>query len=470
VGRKRKLPLYEEIEIVEIASEGKALAKVNDKVVFVPQAIPGDVVDVQVSKRRKKYEEGMIMHFHKYSELRTEPFCEHFGTCGGCKWQHLPYPEQLRFKQKQILDNFERIGKIEIRKVNDILPSDKTRYYRNKMEFTFSNKRWLTQDEINSGEPIMERNALGFHVPGMFDKILDLNVCYLQPDPSDPIRLFVRDYALKNGYTFFDIRNHEGFLRNLIIRTSSTGEVMVIVSFYHEDIEKREALMNALMQKFPGITSLMYVINGKPHDSIGDLDVLPFAGRDHIFEKMEKLRFKIGPKSFYQTNSDQAYELYKIVRRFTFLTGKEVVYDLYTGTGTIANFVSERADKVIGIEYVPEAILDAKENSRLNRIFNTDFYAGDMKEVLTEAFFSVHGRPDVIITDPPRAGMHEKVVKSLLYAEPAKIVYVSCNPATQARDIQLLSDKYCVKEIQPVDMFPHTHHVENVALLIHKDA
>ncbi len=465
--RKRKqLPFFEKVKIIDIGAEGKAIAKINDLIIFIPYVIPGDIVDIQINKKKKNYLEGYVVKFHEYSPNRQEPFCSHFGICGGCKWQILPYEDQLKYKQKQIVDNLERIGKIELPQVNDILPSENTTYYRNKLEFSFSNKRWLTYDEIDDADnETKQMNALGFHIPKKFDKILNIEHCYLQKEPSNKIRLAVKKIALENNLSFFDLRKQTGLLRNLIIRTSTTNELMVIVSFYYEDKEKREKLLNYIADNFNEITSLMYVINPKPNDSITDLEVKLFKGNDHIFEVMENLKFKIGPKSFYQTNSEQAYNLYKIVREFANLSGKEIVYDLYTGTGTIANFIAKQTKKVIGIEYVKEAIEDAKINSKINNINNTEFFAGDIKDVLSQEFIDNEGNPDVIIIDPPRAGMHKNVIESILYAMPEKIVYVSCNPATQARDINLLSDNYSVEKIQPVDMFPHTHHVENVALL-----
>lgn len=465
MGRRNRKPLLENIEIEKLAAEGKALAYIQEKVLFVTNVIPGDVVDVQVTKKRKSFMEGFPVRYHKHSPIKTEAFCEHFGVCGGCKWQNLPYQEQLKFKQQEVTDNLERIGKIELPKVNTILPSAQTTFYRNKLEFTFSNKRFLTREEIALGDDLKRTPAVGFHVPRLFDKVVDIKKCHLQPDPSNAIRDCIRDYALKNGLTFFDIRNHEGFLRTLIIRTSSTGDLMVIPTFYHEDVEKREGLLNYLVQQFPQITSLMYVINQKANDTIGDQEVILYKGQDHIFEEMEGLRFKIGPKSFYQTNSQQAYELYRVTRDFAQLKGDEVVYDLYTGTGTIANFVARDAKKVIGIEYVSEAIEDAKVNSQINNITNTLFFAGDMKNVLTPEFIREHGQPDTIIVDPPRAGMHADVVETLLYAAPNRIVYVSCNSATQARDLNMMNHDYKVTKVQPVDMFPHTHHVENIVLL-----
>ncbi|RZT96919.1 23S rRNA (uracil1939-C5)-methyltransferase [Ancylomarina subtilis] len=466
MGRKRnRKPLLENIEIVKLAAEGKAIAKVDEKVVFVTNVIPGDVVDVQVTKKRKSYMEGHPVVFHKYSDLRVDAFCEHFGVCGGCKWQNLPYEEQLNFKQQEVLDNLSRIGKIDLPEANPILPSAKTEFYRNKLEFTFSNKRYLTFDEINSDADIARTPALGFHVPRLFDKVVDINKCHLQAEPSNAIRLAIKEYAFANDLRFFDIRAQEGFLRTLVIRTSTTGDIMVIVVFYHEDVEKREGLMAHLAEKFPEISSLMYIINEKANDSITDQEVILYKGEDHIFEQMEDLRFKIGPKSFYQTNSEQAYELYSKTREFANIQKDEIVYDLYTGTGTIANFVARQAKKVIGIEYVPEAIEDAKLNSEINGIDNTVFFAGDMKNVLNVDFIAEHGHPDMMIVDPPRAGMHADVVETILQAAPNRIVYVSCNSATQARDLQMMDHAYKVTKVQAVDMFPHTHHVENIVLM-----
>ena len=410
----------------------------------------------------------MAVKFHEKSPLRTEPFCSHFGVCGGCKWQCLSYEEQLKYKQKQVFDNLTRIGKVELPEFRPILGSEKTRFYRNKLEFTFSNKRWLTEEEVKQDVKYDQMNAVGFHIPGAFDKVLAIDKCWLQDDISNQIRNAVRDYAYAHNFPFFDLRTQEGLLRNIMIRTSSTGELMVVLQCKVTDGEgrrKMEEILQFMADSFPQITSLMYVINNKCNDTIGDLDVEVFKGNDHIFEEMEGLRFKVGPKSFYQTNSEQAYNLYKVAREFAGLTGNELVYDLYTGTGTIANFVARQARKVVGIEYVPEAIEDAKVNSDLNGIDNTLFYAGDMKDILTNDFIAEHGRPDVIITDPPRAGMHNDVIDVILAAEPKRIVYVSCNPATQARDLQLLDGKYKVTAVQPVDMFPHTHHVENVVQL-----
>lgn len=462
---KKPHPIFEEITITDIAAEGKAITRVNDLIVFVHFVVPGDVVDLQVTRKKSNFMEARAIKFHTYAEQRTEAVCEHYGICGGCKWQILPYAEQIKYKQKQVIDNLTRIGKIELPDITPILGSAKTEFYRNKLEFTFSNKRWRTNEEIAEGKVFDTMNAVGFHIPGAFDKVLDINKCWLQTEDSNAIRNEVRRYALENDLTFFDLRNQEGFLRTLMIRTTSTGELMVIVIFYYEDKAAQDALLQHLADTFRQITSLLYVINSKANDTITDQEILVFKGNECIFEEMEGLKFKIGPKSFYQTNSEQAYELYKVARNMAQLTGNELVYDLYTGTGTIANFVAKNAKQVIGIEYVPEAIADAKVNSKLNGITNTLFYAGDMKDILNTEFIEQHGKPDVIITDPPRAGMHDDVIKAILFADPMRIVYVSCNPATQARDLNLLDEKYKVTAVQPVDMFPHTHHVENVVLL-----
>lgn len=466
--KKKELPLIENVEIVDVAAEGKAIAKVDDLVVFIPYVVPGDVIDLQITRKKNKYAEGKPVRFISYSPNRTEAFCEHFGICGGCKWQVLPYAEQLKYKQKQVEDNLTRIGKIELPDIHHILGSEKTQFYRNKLEFTFSNKKWLTLEQINSGESFDNMNALGFHIPGMFDKVLDIDKCWLQEDISNQIRNFIRQYCYDKNYTFFDLRNRGGLMRNLIVRTSTTGELMVIVVFYDDEKDQQQDLLTAVATEFSQITSLLYIVNQKANDTITDQEVLVWKGNDCIYEEMEGLKFKIGPKSFYQTNSEQAYNLYKIARDFANLSGDELVYDLYTGTGTIANFVASKAKKVVGIEYVEDAILDARVNSQINKIDNTLFYAGDMKDILTQDFINEHGRPDVIITDPPRAGMHDDVIKTILFAEPDRIVYVSCNPATQARDLSLLDEKYKVEKVQPVDMFPHTHHVENVVLLVKK--
>lgn len=466
--RQKQLPLLQQVTITDVAAEGKALTKVDDMVVFTQYAVPGDVVDIQIVKKKKNYAEGRVTHFHKLSDTRCEAKCAHYGVCGGCKWQILPYEEQLRHKQQQVIDNLTRLGHITLPPILPIIGSKKIYEYRNKLEFTFSNRRWLTTEQLANADTI-ERNGVGFHIPGMFDKVLDIDRCWLQADISNQIRNEIRRYAIERHLEFFDLRNQTGFLRTLMIRTASTGELMVVVVFFHDDETERNALLDHLAASFPQITSLLYVINGKCNDTITDQEICLFKGSDAIYEEMEGLRFKIGAKSFYQTNSEQAYELYKVVRHFAELSGHELVYDLYTGTGTIANFVSRQARQVVGIEYVPEAIEDAKNNSAINGIDNTLFFAGDMKEILTDDFVARHGRPDVIITDPPRAGMHEDVIGVLLNAAPKRIVYVSCNPATQARDLQLLDAAYRVEAVQPVDMFPHTHHVENVVKLVLRD-
>ena len=462
---KKPFPILENIPITGIAAEGKAIAKVNDVVVFIPFAVPGDVADLQVVKKKSSFMEARVIRFHKYSEQRQEAVCQHFGICGGCKWQILPYPEQLKHKQSEVESNLCRIGKVELPEITPILGSKKTEWYRNKLEFTFSNKRWRTTEEMNADKQFNTMNAVGFHIPGMFDKVLDIEKCWLQDDVQNQIRNEIRRYALENNLTFFDLRVQEGFLRTMMVRTTSTGELMLIVVFFYDDGAEREKLLQHIAERFPQITSLLYVINSKANDTITDRQIHTFKGNDCIYEEMEGLKFKIGPKSFYQTNSEQAYELYKVARNFAQLTGNELVYDLYTGTGTIANFVAKNARKVIGIEYVPEAIEDAKVNSALNGIENTLFFAGDMKDILNEQFITEHGNPDVIITDPPRAGMHDDVVRAILFAAPERVVYVSCNSATQARDLSLLNEQYKVTAVQPVDMFPHTHHVENVVLL-----
>lgn len=466
--KKKELPILERITITDVAAEGKALAKVNDLVIFVPFVVPGDIVDLQVKKKKHHYCEAVAIKFHEYSNLRSEPFCPHFGICGGCKWQCLPYDEQIKYKQKQVIDNLTRIGKIELNNVLPILGSDKTIEYRNKLEFGFSNKRWLTQEEIAGGQEYTQMNAVGFHTTGSFDKILPIEQCRLMDNINNRIRNAVRDYGYEHNLSFYDLREHSGLLRNMMIRNSNTGELMVVMQFcIMNDNEQKEAenVMHFLSEEFPEITSLLYVNNRKFNDTIGDQEVIVYKGNDHIFLQMEELKFKVGPKSFYQTNTEQAYELYKVARDFAGLTGNELVYDLYTGTGTIANFVARNSKKVIGIEYVPEAIEDAKINSQINDINNTLFFAGDMKDILNKDFIEEYGQPDVIITDPPRAGMHKDVIDTILFAEPQRIVYVSCNPATQARDLALLDEKYKVMGVRPVDMFPHTQHVENVVLL-----
>jgi 23S rRNA (uracil1939-C5)-methyltransferase len=461
---RKKHPIIEELKIEKIAAEGKALGYYKEKVVFVAGTAPGDIVDVRVHRKKKSFLEGSAIKFHKKSEIRVEPFCSHFGVCGGCKWQHLSYHDQLSFKSEQVKDALERIAKVELPDFQPILGSKNTTFYRNKMEYTFSNNRWLTTEEIETGKEF-ESDALGFHVPKRFDKIVQIEKCYLQADPSNAIRNSVDQFAKENKITYFNLIKQEGFLRNLIIRTSTTGQTMVILQVAEENEDWLNLMLNHLKSNFPELTSLLYILNQKGNETFHDLDVNVFYGKDHIIEEMEGLQFKIGPKSFYQTNSEQAYELYKVARTFADLKGYEVVYDLYTGTGTIANFIAKNAKKVIGVEYVPEAIADAKVNAELNSIENTAFFAGDMKDVFNQQFLQEHGKPDVIITDPPRAGMHVDVIDTLLNIEAQKVVYVSCNPATQARDLALLDGKYKVSAVQPVDMFPQTHHVENVVLL-----
>ena len=463
--KKKNLPLYENIEITGIAAEGKALTRINDMVVFVPYCVPGDVVDLQITKRKHSFMEARVERIVKPSEQRCEPVCKHYGECGGCKWQILPYDQQLRYKQQQIIDNLTRIGKVQLPEISPILGSRHIYEYRNKLEFTFSDRKWLSWDVIRAAgglENVDTAYGVGFHIPNCFDKVLDITECHLMPDINNRIRNAIRDYAREHGISFYNEHAHTGQLRTLIIRTNHRGEVMLIV-VWAEEPDMR--LMEFLRDSFPEIVSLLYVVNQKLNDTIGDQQVHVFAGQDHIMEQMEDLQFKVGPKSFYQTNTEQAYELYKVAREFAGLTGNELVFDLYTGTGTIANFVAKQARQVIGIEYVPEAIEDAKVNAQLNRLDNTLFFAGDMKDILNQDFINQYGRPDVIITDPPRAGMHEDVVKTILAAEPQRIVYVSCNPATQARDLNLLDEKYRVTRVQPVDMFPHTQHVENVVQL-----
>ena len=463
--KKKEQPIIEGVEITDVAAEGNAVARVNDKVVFIPFGAPGDIADVKILKRKKSYSEGRIERLVKPSEIRQEPRCEHFTICGGCRWQHLPYEFQLRCKRQQVVDAMERIAKIPIPEVRPILGSADIWEYRNKMEYTFSNKRWLTWQQLQSGEEFPDRDACGFHIPGAFDKVLDIERCHLQDDISNRIRLFVRDYGKTHGLSFYDLRENRGLLRTMMVRISSTGEIMVVVSFGEDQPEAIKALLDKVVAIFPEITSLLYLINTKLNDTIGDQEIIAFKGRDFIEEEMEGLKFRVGAKSFYQTNSRQAYELYKVARDFADLSGDELVYDLYTGSGTIANFVARQCRRVIGIEYVEEAIVNARINSEVNGIGNTEFFAGDMKDVLTDDFIAEHGRPDVMIVDPPRAGMHQSVVDTILNAAPRRIVYVSCNPATQARDWQLLHARYDVAAIQPVDMFPHTQHVENVALL-----
>lgn len=457
------------LPVEQMAAEGKCISRHDGKVIFIKGVAPGDVVDIRVIKKKKQYLEGIPLAFHQYSDVRVEPFCQHFGECGGCQWQHVPYAMQVAHKQQQVTDSLQRIAKVPLPPIQPILASANTRYYRNKLEFTFSTDRWLTQEEVDSGKAL-DKNALGFHRPQSFHKVLPIQHCYLQPDPSNAIRLAVDAYARENKLPYYNIKTHEGLLRTLVIRTANTGEVMVIVQFGGEaqadDVRPvMEDFLTFIRKSFPAITSLWYVINPKKNDTFSDLEVELYAGNPYIIEKMDDLSFRVGPKSFYQTNSAQAYVLYKVARDFAGLGGSEIVYDLYTGTGTIANFIAGKTNKVIGIEYIPEAIEDAKTNAQINNIENTHFFAGDIKATLQRDFVAQHGQPDVIITDPPRSGMHPDVVKTLLDIAPQKIVYVSCNPATQARDIALLYEKYEVTKVQPVDMFPHTHHVENVILM-----
>ncbi|MBT8263166.1 MAG: 23S rRNA (uracil(1939)-C(5))-methyltransferase RlmD [Bacteroidia bacterium] len=464
--KRKKRVVFENIEIIDAGAKGKSVAKAPDgRVIFVNNAVPGDIATIQTFKKRKAYYEGSAISFSHYSDKRIDPVCQHFGTCGGCKWQFMDYTHQLFYKQKEVKNNLTRLGGIELPEVEPIIGSEKTVFYRNKMEFSFSDNKWLTREQIESGEEIENRNALGFHIPGMWDKILDIDECHLQREPSNAIRNFVKDKAQDLGISFFNTRQQHGMLRTLMIRTSTTGDVMVLVQFFSEEKTKREQLLEAIKEKFPEITSLLYVINSKGNDTIYDQQVNCYSGEDHIFEEMEGLRFKINAKSFYQTNSEQAHELYKITRNFAGLTGKELVYDLYTGTGTIAQFVSKQAAKVVGIEAVPEAIQAARENAELNNIKNTEFVVGDMKKVFNDDFVAAHGKPDVIITDPPRDGMHSDVVQQLINLLPERIVYVSCNSATQARDLKMMDEHYRVDKVQPVDMFPQTYHVENVVLL-----
>ncbi len=470
MARKRKeLPVLEAVNITDVAAEGNALARVNDMVVFIPFGAPGDVADIKLTKKKKSYAEGSILRLVTPGEIRVKPKCEHFGVCGGCRWQHLPYEFQLKCKQQQVTDALQRIAKVDLPEISPIKGSENIWNYRNKMEYTFSNRCWHTFEQLASGEEFPDRDAAGFHIPGAFDKVLDIKACHLQDDLGNRLRLFIKDFGKSHGYTFYDLRGQQGLLRTLMIRIASTGEVMVVMAFGEDNREAIKALLDALAEQFPEITSLMYTVNTKVNDSLADQDIKLWKGKDHIVEEMEGLRFRVGPKSFYQTNSRQAYELYKVARDFARLSGKELVYDLYTGTGTIAQFVSRDARHVVGIEYVEDAIADAKLNSENNGITNVEFYAGDMKDVLTDEFIAEHGRPDVMIVDPPRAGMHNDVVDVILRAEPPRIVYVSCNPATQARDLALLDCKYAVEAVQPVDMFPHTQHVENVVALVRRD-
>lgn len=467
MGKKRTEKIvFENVEVLDAGAKGVSVAKAPDgKVIFLPNVVPGDVVDVQTLKKRKSYYEGKATKIHSYSKDRTEPVCEHFGVCGGCKWQNMKYEKQLFYKNQEVFNNLKRIGKIELPEFEAILGSKEQFFYRNKMEFGFSNARWMTEAEIQSGKEFDNKNALGFHIPRMWDKILDIEKCHLQEDPSNAIRNEVRAFANTNNLTFFNPREHSGFLRTLMIRTASTGEIMVLIQFFENDKKNIELILNHLDETFPAITSLLYVVNSKPNDTIYDQDIILFKGREYILEEMEGLHFSVNAKSFYQTNSAQAYELYKITREFAGLTGNELVYDLYTGTGTIAQFVSKLAKKVIGVEAVPDAIKDANANAVRNNITNCEFYVGDMKNVFNDAFIAQHGQPDIIITDPPRDGMHKDVVAQILKIAPEKIVYVSCNSATQARDLALMDEAYKVTRVRPVDMFPQTHHVENVVLL-----
>ena len=466
MSRRNKKEVFTNVEVIDAGAKGKTVAKAPDgRVIFLSNAVPGDEVDIQTLKKRKAYYEGKAVTFHKLSDKRTEPVCEHFGTCGGCKWQNMAYEHQLHYKQKEVVNNLTRLGHLELPEVTPILGSAKQYFYRNKMEFSFSDSRWLTLDEIQSDDDLGDRNALGFHIPGMWDKILDVKTCHLQEDPSNAIRNAVKQFAVEHELEFFNTRNQTGLLRTIMIRTSSTGDIMVLIQFFKEDKGNRELLLDFLAETFPQITSLQYVINSKANDTIYDQDVICYKGEDHIFEDMEGLKFKINAKSFYQTNSDQAYELYKITRDFAGLTGTELVYDLYTGIGTIAQFVAKQAKHVVGVEAVPDAIIAAKENAQLNGIENVSFFVGDMKQVFNAEFIKAQGQPDVIITDPPRDGMHKDVVQQILNIAPEKIVYVSCNSATQARDLALMNDFYKVIKTQAVDMFPQTFHVENVVLL-----
>ncbi len=466
MSRKRKeLPLFKGVNIVDVAAEGNAVARVDDMVIFVPFGAPGDVADVKIDRKRRSYAQGHIVELVKPSPIRVAPRCEHFTVCGGCRWQHLPYSEQLRAKRQQVVDALTRIAKVDLPEVPPTLGSEQVWEYRNKMEYTFSNKLWLTREHLDSGQEFPDRDCAGFHIPGAFDKVLDINRCHLQDDLGNEIRLFIKRYGKEHGLTFYDLRNQQGLLRTLMIRIASTGQVMAVMSFGRDDHAAIESVMGAIAERFGRITSLMYAVNLKVNDSLADQDIILYRGLPYIEEEMEDLRFRVGPKSFYQTNSRQAQRLYQVVRDFARLTPDDLVYDLYTGTGTIANFVARSCRKVVGIEYVADAIADARLNSQVNGLGNTLFFAGDMKDVLTDDFVATHGRPDVMIVDPPRAGMHQSVVDTILRAEPERIVYVSCNPATQARDMALLDAKYAVERVQPVDMFPHTHHVENVVAL-----
>jgi len=469
--KKRERKIFEHVEVVDAGAKGKTVCKAPDgRVIFLSNAVPGDIVDIQTTKKRKAYFEGIATTFHTLSDKRVQPECQHFGVCGGCKWQHMGYEHQLFYKQKEVENNLRRIGHLELPEVLPIIGSREQYFYRNKMEFSFSDSRWLTWEEINSNpngnrDEITNKNALGFHIPGMWDKILNIEKCHLQKEPSNAIRLEIKSFADQQGLSFFNPRKQQGLLRTLMIRTSTTSEIMVLIQFHNDDSEKRTLLLDHIIKLFPEITSLLYVINTKQNDTIYDQEVICYAGRDHIFEEMEGLRFKINAKSFYQTNSEQAHELYKTVREFAALTGKELVYDLYTGTGTIAQFIAKKAKKVVGIEVIPEAVAAARVNAELNTIGNVDFFVGDMKNLFDEDFITSNGIPDIIITDPPRDGMHKDVVQQILTIAPRRVIYVSCNSATQARDLELMKEIYAVKKMQAVDMFPQTHHVENVVLL-----
>ncbi|GAB1403964.1 23S rRNA (uracil-C(5))-methyltransferase RlmCD [anaerobic digester metagenome] len=473
MGRKEKREgpfIIENVEIIDAGAEGKAIARYNDRVIFVPFVVPGDICDIRIVSKKRRFYEGRAIKFHQLSEQRTQPVCAHFGICGGCKWQNMLYERQLFYKQKQVIDNFSRIGHLDFPEVLPVIPSDNTEFYRNKLEYTFSCHRWLSEDEMGIAKEERDMDALGFHIPGMFDRVLDIEKCWLQPEPSNKIRLELKRFVKSRGFSFYDIRNFSGDLRGLIIRNSNTGDLMVLVVFGTEKFTVIEPVMEFMKTTFPEITSSFYIINQKKNDTIADLQAMLYSGQSYITEQMGDLKFRVGPLSFYQTNAHQALKLYEIASGFAALTGNEIVYDLYTGTGTIANFVAHNAAKVIGIEYVDSAVTDARLNAKINNIENVEFYAGDMAEILTEEFFKLHGQPEVVITDPPRAGMHEKVVKSLIAARPLRIVYVSCNPATQARDLSLLAHAYKINAVQPVDMFPHTQHVENVCLLTLRDA
>ncbi len=466
---KREHKVFEAVEVIDAGAKGKSVAKAPDgRVIFLSNAVPGDVVDIITTKKRKSYLEGVATNFHSFSDKRVEPECKHFGVCGGCKWQYMGYEHQLLYKQKEVINNLRRIGHLELPNISPILACEKEYFYRNKMEFSFSDNKWLTREEMKTGVEIADKNALGFHIPGMWDKILDIEKCHLQKDPSNAIRVEIKSFATKNDLSFFNTKNQEGLLRTLMIRTTTTGNLMVLIQFREDDKDKRQLLLEHLNRTFPEITSLLYVINRKQNDTIYDQEVMCYSGKDHIYEEMEGLRFKITAKSFYQTNSEQAYELYKIVREYAALTGTELVYDLYTGTGTIAQFLAKKAQKVVGLEAIPEAVEAAKSNAKMNKIYNTDFFAGDIKNLFSPDFIIDNGLPDIIITDPPREGMHKEVVAQILNMAPPKVIYVSCNSATQARDIEMMKHKYIVKKIQPVDMFPQTHHVENVVLLEHQ--